>query len=30
LVSIPEARHDIYRSQTLAARQAAVQFLESL
>ncbi len=30
LVSIPEARHDIYRSQPLAARQAAVQFLESL
>ena len=30
LVSIPEARHDIYRSQPLAARQAAAQFLESL
>ncbi len=30
LVSIPDARHDIYRSQPLAARQAAAQFLESL
>lgn len=30
LVSIPEARHDIYRSQPLAARQAAAPFLESL
>jgi pimeloyl-ACP methyl ester carboxylesterase len=30
LVSIPEARHDIYRSQPLAARQAAAQFLKSL
>jgi len=30
LVSIPEARHDIYRSQPFAARQATAQFLESL
>lgn len=30
LVSISEARHDIYRSQPLAARQAVAQFLESL
>jgi pimeloyl-ACP methyl ester carboxylesterase len=30
LVSISEARHDIYRSQPSAARQAAAQFLESL
>ncbi len=30
LVSIPEARHDIYRSQPSAARQAVEQFLASL
>ena len=30
LVSIPEARHDIYRSQPSAARQAVARFLESL
>jgi pimeloyl-ACP methyl ester carboxylesterase len=30
LVSLPEARHDLYRSQPTAARQAVVQFLESL
>jgi pimeloyl-ACP methyl ester carboxylesterase len=30
LVSIPDARHDVYRSQPLAARQAVAQFLESL
>jgi len=30
LVSIPGARHDLYRSQPSAARRAAVQFLASL
>jgi pimeloyl-ACP methyl ester carboxylesterase len=30
LVSIPDARHGIYRSQPSAARQAVAQFLEAL